>query len=371
MLNPDPNPYINAENEGFSALQSIGFEFPFYGGVYTHFSAGVNGGISLGAAGRMWAVDDFSAEGDHVPQQFIAPYWGNLLLDDNASIRFQSSADQLIVTWENMEQSGVTPGTDLTFQAVLHSSGRIEFRYQQVNGFSWRFTPWGIRSGPARSHSGKLILPGDEIITVDEYGYPTTNYVNAISDRFISMTSSNYPIITYIPSVGTIDPNGGTAAVELRGNASGMMPGDANSVTNEATLDIVYEVGTNNVDDVTFMVTNNVDVTFVVTNSLEAVPVSPLAAALADADGDGMGYDAELIAGTDPLSADSVFTVSTDAGRVISWVYAEGRTYTVWYSLDLKDDFVPLAGAVGLAAGTHTDTEHAGVPVIFYKVSVD
>ena len=360
MLNPDPNPYINAENEGFSALQPIGFEFPFFGGLYTNFSAGVNGGLSLGATSRMWAVEDFAAEGDNVPQQFIAPYWGNLLLDGNASIRFQSMADQLVVTWENMEPSGVTPGTDLTFQAVLHASGLIEFRYQQINGFSWRFTPWGIRSGTAQSTSGLLILPGDEVITVDEYGYPKTNYVDAISNRFISMTSSNYPIITYIPSQGTIPPHGGTATVELRGNASGMIPSGPNSVTNEATLNIAYEAGV-----------NDVDVTFVVTNSVEAGPVSPLAAALADVDGDGMGYDAEVIAGTDPLSADSVFTVTTDAGRVVSWTAQEGRTYMVWYTLDLNDQFVPLADAVGLAAGPVTDTEHADAPVIFYKVSVD
>jgi hypothetical protein len=359
MLDPHESLYITASNEGFSALQPIGFEFPFYGNVYTQFSAGVNGGISLGITNRMSADSDFKTSRGDVPQQFIAPYWGNLLLDTNAAIRWRSTTNELVVTWKNVEQQGVIPGTDLTFQTVLYVGGRIEFRYQQINGSRWPITKWGVRSSVSNSTSGVLILMGDANVTTNGYGYLKTNYVSTISGRTVSLTSSNYPVITCIPSHGTI-PVGGTADVTINGDAGGVTPGGANNITNMATLAIVYENGI-----------NSVGVTFVVTNSVETQMVR---ASALDEDGDGMSYDAELIAGTDPLIASSVFAVSavmTDSGRILSWSSAAGRIYKVWYTLDLTKSFVPLEGASGLSGNTFTDTLHSDAAVIYYKVTVD
>jgi hypothetical protein len=359
MLDPHESLYITASNEGFSALQPIGFEFPFYGNVYTQFSAGVNGGISLGITNRMSADSDFKTSRGDVPQQFITPYWGNLLLDTNASIRWRSTTNELVVTWKNVEQQGVIPGTDLTFQTVLYIGGRIEFRYQQINGSRWPITKWGVRSSVSNSTSGVLILMGDANVTTNEYGYLKTNYVSTISGRTVSLTSSNYPVITCIPSHGTI-PVGGTADVTINGDAGGVTPGGANNITNTAALAIVYENGINSVG-VTFMVTNSVETQMVRASAL-------------DEDSDGMSYDAELIAGTDPLIASSVFAVSavlTDSGRILSWLSAAGRTYTVWYTLDLTKNFVPLEGASGLSGNTFTDTLHSDAAVIYYKVTVD
>jgi hypothetical protein len=360
MLPPYESRYITASNEGFSALQPIGFAFQFYGNIYTQFSAGVNGGISLGATNRMSAGFDFGTARADVPQHFIAPYWGNLFLDSNASIRWRSTTNELIVTWQNVEEQGVIPGTNLTFQAVLYASGRIEFRYQQINGSSWPRTKWGIRSGTAQSTSGLLILPGDGTVTTNEYGYPKTNYVNAISNRLVSITSSNYPIITYNPSHGPI-PAGESANITLTGDASGMTPPGTNNVNNTTRLRIEYELGTNDL--------KWVDVTFVVTNSAESQMVR--ASAALEEESLGMSYDAKLIAGLDPLDAGVVFAISTTSGRVLSWPFAEGRTYTVKYTLDLMKDFVPLEGASGLTTNVFTDTLHPDVPVIYYKVTID
>lgn len=354
MLNPHENPYINATNEGFSALQLIGFAFPFYGSIYTQFSAGVNGGLSLGTTNRMSAGLDFSTARTDVPQQFIAPYWGNLLFDGNAAIRYQGTTNELTVTWQDMNQPGVIPGADQTFQTVLYANGRIEFRYRKINGSRWPVTKWGIRSGATQNTSGQLLLPGDEIITTDVYGYARTNYVDGISGRMVSVTSSNYPVITYTPSQGTI-PVGGTATVMLYGTAEGLTPGGSNAITNTARLDIDCEAGI-----------YSVNASFVATNSVESIMAAGF-----DEDGDGATYDEELIAGTDPLSSGSVFAVSTASGRVLSWPAAPGRTYTVWYTLDLKDSFVRLEGATGISTNRFTDTAHAGEAVIYYKVTVE
>lgn len=355
MLNPHDNPFITASNEGYSALLPIGFSFPFYGKIYTRFSAGVNGGLSLGTAGRISAGLDFSTDRADVPQNFIAPYRGDLSLDAGSSVRYWSTSDRLVVSWENVEQAGLVPGTNLAFQVVLFADGDIRFVYRDVNGSRWPLTRFGIRSGTARRKTGTLVLNQDEIITTNQYGYARTNYVSSIAGRALTLSATNTPIITYHPAAGTI-PVDGTKTVTLSGDATGFTSGGPNSVTNTTQLQIAYTAAT-----------NPVDVVFVVTNSVESVLLSePL-----DEDRDGMGYDEEIIAGTDPLDAASVFSASTGAGRIIRWTAAPGRTYTVWYTFDLTQPFRPLKGAEGLESGSFVDTVNTNAPAVYYRITID
>lgn len=363
MLDPHANAYITASNEGYSALQPIGFRFPFYGIVFTQFSAGVNGGLSLGTAARISAGSDFSTGRADVPLKFIAPYWGDLHLDAGASVRYRSTSDRLVVSWENVEQNGLTPGTDLDFQLTLYPNGDIRFVYRDVNGSRWPLTQAGIRTDTDRFTGDTLVLNQDKLITTNLYGYTRTNYVSSIAGRAVMLSVTNTPMITYHPATGTI-PVDGTKTVTLTGDAAAFTPGGPNSITNTTQLQIAYEAATNTV-------TNTVDVTFAVTNSTESVaPGDPLSEPL-DEDLDGMTYDEELIAGTDPLDGTSVFSVSTDAGRLIRWPTAPGRTYTVWYTFSLTQPFLPLKGAEGLESGSFIDTVNTNAPAIYYRITID
>ncbi len=97
---------------------------------------------------------------------------------------------------------------------------------------------------------------------------------------------------------------------------------------------------------------------------------------MADADGDGMTDVQELIAGTNPDSAASVFaaevlTVDDEAGITIRWPSVAGAKYTVLRATNLMEGLQNLAvGMVATETGvmTYRDATATGDGPYFYKV---
>lgn len=95
-------------------------------------------------------------------------------------------------------------------------------------------------------------------------------------------------------------------------------------------------------------------------------------AASGDEDGDGMRNDQEQIAGTDALSATSVFRASvfrpSANSVVITWNPVAGRTYRVEATSNLSGAWLPIAE--GLASGSHTENSVSD-NARFYRVVVE
>lgn len=96
-----------------------------------------------------------------------------------------------------------------------------------------------------------------------------------------------------------------------------------------------------------------------------------------DRDSDGMPDLLEWSAGTDALSADSIFAVNSqqnpDGSRTLSWPTADdplSRTYTIWYTTSLAQPWLPIAAVDNSTSYVDGDAERNTEPVVFYRVSV-
>jgi hypothetical protein len=104
-----------------------------------------------------------------------------------------------------------------------------------------------------------------------------------------------------------------------------------------------------------------------------------------DSDGDGLNNYSEYIAGTHPRDEASVLRISahpdsrsdaevTEEGFTISWPSVSNRTYAVWRSSSLAEEFECIATGLNATppANTYVDTNQSGRgDTAFYRVEVE
>lgn len=119
-----------------------GFNFPYLGNSYASVFVGSDGHITLGTAE---ASSNTRNAGRHIggPPR-ISPLFADL--DPSAtgagSVNADVRADRIVVTWSGVPEFGTTNSN--TVQAVLHSSGRIDFIYSTI---ALEFAVVGIAEG--------------------------------------------------------------------------------------------------------------------------------------------------------------------------------------------------------------------------------
>ena len=94
-----------------------------------------------------------------------------------------------------------------------------------------------------------------------------------------------------------------------------------------------------------------------------------------DADEDGSNNLTEYVAGTDPLNAQSIFTIQElvpdMGGYVISWSSVEGRSYQVLKSSSLIfDEFSSISSILPYPINRYTDTVERTEAQLFYQIEV-
>ncbi|KAI3374793.1 hypothetical protein L3Q82_021347 [Scortum barcoo] len=130
---------------------TLSFDFPFYGHILREITVATGG---------------FIYTGDIIHQmltatQYVAPLMANFdpSLSKNSTVFYCDNGTALVVQWNRIHlQDNVSVGT-FTFQAVLHSDGRIVFAYKEV--------PVDINNISTESHPVKVGL-SDAFVVLHE-----------------------------------------------------------------------------------------------------------------------------------------------------------------------------------------------------------
>lgn len=116
--------------DGYEEVTLLNFAFPFYGTSYNSVFVSSNGMLAFGSGTS--AYSNQAIPNTSNPDNFIAPFWDDHNTSTAGEIYVQELSDRLIVQYEAVAPYSGTGS--YTYQAVLHSSGLIEFFYKEMVG---------------------------------------------------------------------------------------------------------------------------------------------------------------------------------------------------------------------------------------------
>jgi len=112
----------------------IGFDFDFYGNTYSDFYVSSNGLVLFGAGSN--AFSNVSIPDDKRPDNYIAPFWDDLIIHSSGDIMYQTIGTapnrKLVIQYSNMSfwTSTVLLGT---IQVILYEgSNNIQIQYNSI-----------------------------------------------------------------------------------------------------------------------------------------------------------------------------------------------------------------------------------------------
>jgi Bacterial Ig domain/Bacterial TSP3 repeat len=120
----------NADDDS-EPVAITGFAFPFYGINYSEVHVSSNGLLSFGYGNSSGGNDQIPGPG--APQNTIAAFWDDLDTRTTGTVYYKQEATRLIIQFQSVGRYGGGAG-NYTFQAVLHSTGKIELRYKTMTG---------------------------------------------------------------------------------------------------------------------------------------------------------------------------------------------------------------------------------------------
>ena len=126
--------YSGYYDDGDFGPYPIGFDFEFFGNSYNQFYINTNGQVLFGAGSWYYANDPIPD--NWIPQNFIAPFWDDLVIDETGDIMYQTVGTapnrKLIVQFRNMS-FWANPDLLGSIQVILfEGSNEIQIQYRNL-----------------------------------------------------------------------------------------------------------------------------------------------------------------------------------------------------------------------------------------------
>ncbi|MFQ5582841.1 MAG: sialidase family protein, partial [Calditrichia bacterium] len=178
------------------------FTFSFYGVDQTMVKISSNGYLTFGTDGTDFSNDPIPDSND--PNDIICPFWDDLNPTLGGTIHYESSANQFIVQYTNIQHYG--GGGTYTFEVIVNSNGSMLFQYLTLSGNVTSQTI-GVENSDASI--------GLEVVYNAAY----------VHDNLAIRIASESAWLSENPASGTIPP-GGSMDITVMADASGLAEGD-------------------------------------------------------------------------------------------------------------------------------------------------
>ncbi|NBC84302.1 MAG: S8 family serine peptidase, partial [Bacteroidetes bacterium] len=122
---------LNLDDDDY-AVESLPFEFPFYGTKQSHVYISSNGFLTFTASDAQ-EYNNQQLPNTEIPNNLIAAFWDDLNPGKGGHIYYQEFSNKCIVQYSNVPRYG-NESDHYTFQIILYPSGDIKLQYQSIDG---------------------------------------------------------------------------------------------------------------------------------------------------------------------------------------------------------------------------------------------
>lgn len=131
VTNWTPTGTFSGTDEGYAGPFNLGFNFKFYGQTKTQVYLSSNGYLMFSTLSAN-TYTNASIPTAAIPNEIISPFWDDLDAKAPGTVHYKQEGNSFIIQWTNYQLYSGT--ASYTFQAVLHSSGKILFYYKTMTG---------------------------------------------------------------------------------------------------------------------------------------------------------------------------------------------------------------------------------------------